>query len=386
MNIPFMKPGLGGRELAYIEQAINNGHISSSGPFSQKVINLLSQTLGASDVLLTTSCTDALEMSAMLLNLTSEDTVLVPSFTFTSTALAFARQGANIRFCDIESTTFGIDPAEVERHLDDSVKAVVPVHYAGIGCDINGLTSALSDYPDVAIIEDNAHGLFGSYEDKPLGSFGRFSTLSFHETKNFICGEGGALVLNDPADIDRAHIIFDKGTNRREFLLGNVDKYSWQDTGSSFGMSELLAAFLLAQLEEAERILTARAVASERYNSLLAPYVAELGISLPIIPGNRSSAHHMFYVMLPSRSVRNTVLAQMNEAGINATFHYVPLHSSPAGRRFSRESHSCPVSTDVSDRLLRLPLYNNIETSQISRVVTVFLEATKKATAPSTIN
>ena len=316
----------------------------------------------------------------MLLDLTPADTVIVPSFTFSSTALAFVRQGANIRFSDIEPVTLGIDPAHVAELMDDSVKAVVPVHYAGVGCDISGLFEVLTDRPDVAIVEDNAHGLFGTHRDRPLGSFGRFSTLSFHETKNFISGEGGALVINNPADIDRAHVLYDKGTNRREFLLGQVDQYSWQDVGSSFGMSDLLAAFLLAQLEERDHILAARAAIIDRYVENLSPHAKRLGFSLPVVPEDRISANHMFYVLLPNRGVRDSVLLQLEEWDIKAAFHFIPLHSSNAGRRFSDRDHECPVSDQVSGTLLRLPLYNDLAPELVDRVSSSFLKALTAAT------
>jgi dTDP-4-amino-4,6-dideoxygalactose transaminase len=378
-RVPFSQACLSGREFEYTAEAIKNRYTSASGPFSERAAELLGDAIGASDVLLTTSCTDALEMSAMLLDLSPSDTVLVPSFTFSSTALAFVRQGANIRFCDIEPTTLGIDPSHVTELLDDSVKAVVPVHYAGVGCDMAGLSEALAHRPDVAIVEDNAHGLFGRYRDRPLGSFGRFSTLSFHETKNFTCGEGGALIVNEPEDVERAHVIYDKGTNRRQFMLRQVDKYSWQDVGSSFGMSDLLAAFLLAQLEERETTLAARKAIIDRYVENLSPHAERLGFNLPVVPQDRTSAHHMFYVLLPDQKVRDSVLLKLGEQGIKAAFHYVPLHSSEAGRRFSDRNHECPVSDQISESLLRLPLYNNLAPGLVDRVSSSFLDAVTAA-------
>ena len=249
-RIRFNLPTVAGRELEYMADAVAVGHLSSDGPFTTKVVDLLRDSHAAADVVLTTSCTAALEMSAMLLDLRPGDTVIVPSFTFVSTALAFAREGARIVFADIERDTLGVDPDHVAELMDESVRAVVAVHYAGIGCQVDRLRGVLRQHTGVDLIEDNAHGLFGALGDRPLGSFGRFSTLSFHETKNFICGEGGALVLNDGRDVDRAHVVLDKGTNRRAFMLGQVDKYSWVDIGSSFGLSELLAAYLLGQLEQ----------------------------------------------------------------------------------------------------------------------------------------
>jgi dTDP-4-amino-4,6-dideoxygalactose transaminase len=325
----------------------------------------------ASEVLLTTSCTTALEMSAMLLDLQPGDTVVVPSFTFTSTALAFARAGARLLFCDIDPDTLGLDPAALEPLLDDTVRAVVPVHYAGVGCDMAGIARVVAGR-SISVIEDNAHGLFGTYQGRPLGGLGRFGALSFHETKNFICGEGGALVLNDQADVARAHVLYDKGTNRRAFLMGEVDKYSWQDTGSSFGQSEVLAAFLFGQLERRDVILAKRRRVHERYEELLAPVAAELPIRLPIVPRDREQAYHMYYVLLPDRPTRDAVLESMKAEGVHPTFHYVPLHSSPAGERFAARRSDCPVTDDVSGRLLRLPFHNNLSAVDARRVVDSF--------------
>jgi dTDP-4-amino-4,6-dideoxygalactose transaminase len=374
MTIRFNRPGLEGRELDYIEQAVLGGHTSASGPFSDRVVDLLRERLGVADVLLTTSCTDALEMTSLLLDLGPGDTVVVPSFTFTSTALAFARQGVNLRFADIEPTTLGIDPAHVKDLLDDTVRAVVGVHYAGIGCDLDGLGEVLAERPDVAFVEDNAHGLFGTFRGRQLGTFGRFATLSFHETKNFICGEGGALLVNDPADVDRAHVLHDKGTDRRAFMLGQVDKYSWKDTGSSFGMSDILAAFLLGQLEQSDDILSRRGDVARRYREALEPHVDRLGITLPVEPAHCESAHHMFYVLMPSRDQRDAMLTGLRERGVQATFHYVPLHSSDAGRAFSDDHHDCPVTDDVSGRLIRLPYYTSLTADDQQTVVDAFLD------------
>ena len=349
--IRFNRPSLEGSELDYIADAVSGGHTSSSGPYSKRCADLLRERIGVEDVLMTTSCTDALEMTALLMDVGPGDTVIVPSFTFTSTALAYARQGANLRFADIEPDTLGIDPAHVEELLDDSVKAVVGVHYAGVGCDLDGLAEVLNARPDITFIEDNAHGLFGTYRGRQLGTFGRFATLSFHETKNFVCGEGGALLLNDAADIDRAHVLYDKGANRRAFMLGQVDKYSWQDTGSSFGLSDILAAYLLAQLEQSQSILARRAAAADRYRAALAPHADRLGISLPFEPAHTVSAEHMFYVLMPTRAKRDAMLEGLRARGVAATFHYVPLHSSTAGRKYSDRSHDCPVTDDISGRL-----------------------------------
>ncbi len=373
--IPFNRCALEGRELDYLRQCVEGGHTSSGGSFSRRAGALLAEATGAQEVLLTTSCTSALELSAMLLDLRAGDTVIVPSFTFTTTALAFTRQGARILFCDIEPDTLGLDPRHLASLLDDTVRAVVPVHYAGIACDVDGLRAALADRPDVAVIEDNAHGLYGRWRDEPLGSLGRMATLSFHETKNFVCGEGGALLINDSRDIERARVLYDKGTNRRSFLLGQVDKYSWQDTGSSFGLSDTLAAQLTAQLERRDVIQAKRRAVFDRYAEALAPCAPEHGLRLPVVPDHCEQAYHMFYALLPDRATRDRVLAAMRDDGVRPQFHYVPLHSSDAGRRFSARPVDCPVTDDVSGRLLRLPFYNDLTAADAARVVASLLGA-----------
>ena len=369
--IRFNVPGVEGHELAYLEQALGEGHTASSGPFSARAGAALREESGAEDVLLTTSCTAALELTALMLDLQPGDTVVVPSFTFSTSALAFAGRGARLIFCDIEPTTLGLDPRHLAEVLDDSVRAVVVVHYAGVACDIEGVQKVLAGRPDVVLIEDNAHGLFGRWRGEPLGSFGHFATLSFHETKNITCGEGGALLVNDPAMVDRARILYDKGTNRRAFFLGQVDKYSWVDTGSSFGLADLLAAPLAAQLEVAAQIQAKRRRVYETYLEALAPS-QELGVTLPTVPEGCDPAYHLFHVLMPDRATRDTVMEQMRQEGINPTFHYVPLHSSIGGRRFAARETDCPVSTDVGDRLMRMPFYNALTEGQVARVVDSF--------------
>lgn len=373
--IPFNVPSLEGDEQAYVLESMTGGHTSSAGPFSARAAAILQEATGAEEVLLTTSCTAALELSAMLLDLKPGDTVIVPDFTFTTSALAFARQGARLLFCDVEPETLGLDPAHLAELLDDSVRAVVPVHYAGIPCDIDGIREVLRDRPDVALIEDNAHGLFGSWNGLPLGSFGRFAAQSFHDTKNFVCGEGGALLLHDPADIDRARVLHEKGTDRRAFMLGQVDKYSWRDTGSSFGLSDTLAAYLTGQLEKRDVIQGKRRAVFDRYLRDLAPFAAAHGLQLPQVRPGAQPAYHMFYVLMPDQTSRDAVLTDMRARGIQPTFHYVPLHSSDAGRRFADRPTECPVSTDVSGRLLRLPFFNALTAEQSDRVVAVFTDA-----------
>ena len=374
-GIPFNRATLEGRELEYVQAAITGGHPASGGSFSARAATILAEETGAEEVLLTTSCTAALELTALMLDLQPGDTVVVPSFTFTTTALAFARQGARLLFCDIEPTTLGLDPRHLAELLDDGVRAVVVVHYAGVACDVEGVRRVLHDRPEVVLVEDNAHGPLGSWRGQPLGSLGRFSAQSFHETKNFVCGEGGALLLNDGRDVDRARVLYDKGTNRRAFLLGQVDKYSWKDTGSSFGLADVLAAYLFGQLEMRDVIQGKRRAVHERYERALAPYADELGFRLADPPADRASAYHMFYVLLPDRETRNAVLQSMRADGVQATFHYVPLHSSDAGSRFSARRTECPVTDDISGRLLRLPFSNDLSEDDCDRVVAAFLSS-----------
>ena len=368
-SIRFNRPSIEGQELAHVEQAIRDGHTSTSGPFSKRVSDLLRQSLGSDSVLLTTSCTDALEMCAMLLSIGPGDRVVVPSFTFVSTALAFARQGAQLVFCDIERETLGLDPAHLAELIDPTVKAVVTVHYAGVGCDLEGIELALEDWPEVSLVEDAAHALFGRRNGRDLGTVGRLGTLSFHETKNFVCGEGGALLVNRPEDVDRAHVLRDKGTDRRAFEQGLVDKYTWQDTGSSFGLSDVLAAFLYGQLEQRESIVAKRRHVHERYDALLTEHAERIGLTLPYVPDGCEPAYHMYYVLTPSADARNHSLQYMSERGVHAAFHYVPLHSSPGAKPHLAFETPCPVTDDVSSRLLRLPFFNSLTDEQIDRVV-----------------
>jgi dTDP-4-amino-4,6-dideoxygalactose transaminase len=374
-DVPFNRVDVDGNEVAYVTQAVLGGHPSAGGAFAARAAAVLAEETGAAEVLMTTSCTAALELSAMLLDLGPDDTVIVPSFTFTTTALAYVRQGAGLVFCDVEPRTLGLDPEHLASLMDERVRAVVVVHYAGIACDIDAIKAVLAPYPDVALVEDNAHGLYGRSLGRPLGSIGRFSSLSFHETKNFVCGEGGALVLNEERDVDRARVLYDKGTNRQAFMLGQVDKYTWKDTGSSFGLADVLAAHLVAQLERRDEIQRKRGAVHARYTAALTPYAEELGFRVMEVPEGRDPAYHLFYVLLPTRDRRNDVLESMGKKGVRATFHYQPLHSSDAGRTFATRPTECPVTDDVSGRLLRLPFYNNLSERDLDRTVEAFLDA-----------
>jgi dTDP-4-amino-4,6-dideoxygalactose transaminase len=377
-QIAFNVPAVEGRELDHIRAAIEGGKTSSGGPFATLAADLLEEETGAADVLLTTSCTAALEMSALLLDLSPGDTVVVPSFTFVSSALAFVRAGARIVYCDIEPVTLGLDPRHLAELIDDSVRAVVVVHYAGVACDVDGIREVLRDRPDVAVVEDAAHGLFGRWRGEPLGSLGRFATFSFHDTKNFVCGEGGALVVNDPGDVPRSWVVYDKGTDRQAFLRGMIDKYSWRDIGSSFGMSDALAAYLYGQLEQREQIQGKRREVYERYARLLEPRAEELGIRLPVVPDHCEPAYHLFHLLLPDLDTRTRVMDDMRAEGVQTAFHYVPLHSSVAGRKFSARETECPVTDDVSLRLMRLPFHNNLTDAQAEKVVEVLIRSLER--------
>jgi dTDP-4-amino-4,6-dideoxygalactose transaminase len=355
-RIPFNKPCVAKNEFAYVQQALRSPNWSGDGPFTRRCHNLLEEATGARKALLTTSCTHALEMAALLLNLRPGDEVIMPSYTFVSTANAFVLHGAKPVFVDIRPDTLNLDERLVERAITARTRAIVPVHYAGVGCAMDELRSIAARH-SIPIVEDAAHGLFGQYKGKPLGSFGALATLSFHETKNISCGEGGALLINDPALIQRAEIIREKGTNRSRFFRGEVDKYSWVDVGSSYLPADLLAAVLCAQLEEAPSIQAKRRAIWGRYRDALSAWASARGIGLPVIPDDRACAWHMFYLILPDEPTRARVIARLKERGILSVFHYLPLHLSEMGLRFGGRPGDCPVTEDVSERLLRLPFY-----------------------------
>lgn len=373
MNIPFNKPYMTGKELWYIAQAINLGQVSGDGPFTKKCHAFFEEALGAPKTLLTTSCTHALEMAAILLDIKSGDEVIVPSFTFVSTVNAFVLRGAQPVFCDIRPDTLNLNETLLERLITPRTRAIVPVHYAGVGCKMDTIM-AIAEKHGVAVVEDNAHGLFAKYKGKYLGTFGCMATQSFHETKNFHCGEGGALLINDPALIDRAEIIREKGTNRSRFFRGQVDKYSWVDIGSSFLPSDILAAFLYAQLEEREDIQARRRRIWEYYMQNLQQWAARHDIRLPTVPSCCEQSYHMFYIILPNLELRQKLIAFLKEKGILSVFHYLPLHLSDMGVRFGGKSSDCPVTEDMSDRLLRLPFYNEMGEDLQERVVAAIHE------------
>jgi len=366
--IPFNRPFIVGKEFEYIRQAIENTHLCGDGSFTRKCHALLEQALSIPKALLTTSCTHALEMAALLLDIQPGDEVIVPSFTFVTTVNAFVLRGACPVFIDIRPDTLNLDEAKLEQLIAPLTKAIVPVHYGGVGCEMEAIRKIAKRY-GVAVIEDNAHGLFGKYKGEYLGTFGSLATQSFHETKNFSCGEGGALLINDLQYIERAEIIREKGTNRSRFFRGQVDKYSWVDLGSSYLPSDMLAAFLYAQLEAREQIQGKRRQIWEYYYNHLQYWSQEHDIRLPIVPRHCEQAYHMFYLLMPSLSKRQALMAHLKAHGIASVFHYLPLHLSDMGRRFGGKEGDCPVTEDVSDRLLRLPFYNDLTEADQARVV-----------------
>jgi len=367
-RIPFNKPGLAGDEMRYIAAAIQQGHSAGDGGFTRECHRILESRLGAARVLLTTSCTHALELSALLLDIQPGDEVIVPSFTFVSTVNAFAIRGARPVFADIRPDTLNLDEKRLEGLITPRPRAIVPVHYAGVGCEMDAI-GEIARRHSLAVVEDNAHGLFGRYRGRLLGTFGELATLSFHETKNIICGEGGAVVINDPALVERAEILREKGTNRSRFLRGQVDKYTWVDIGSSYLMSDILAAFLQAQLEQAACITAKRRRVWEYYAAHLADWAASHEVRLPCVPPHCEHPYHMFYLLLPSLEVRQRLIEELRQFGILSVFHYVPLHSSPMGLRSGSGPGQCPVTEQVSDRLLRLPFYNDLTECEQAEVV-----------------
>ena len=368
--IPFNRPFLAGRELEYMRQAIAAGHISGDGDFSRRCHELLETLLGAPRVLLTTSCTHALEMAAILLDFHDGDEVIIPSFTFVSTATAFVMHGARPVFADVRPDTLNLDESALEPLITPRTRAIVPVHYAGVGCEMDVIAGIASRH-GLAIVEDNAQGLLGTYRSRHLGTFGAFGALSFHETKNFSCGEGGALVINDASHIERAEIVREKGTNRSRFFRNQVDKYTWVDIGSSYLPSDLLAGHLLAQLEERERIHAARRRIWERYSLELADWARAREIRLPIVPDHCEQSYHMFYLLLPAAEERDGMIAELLRRGVHAVFHYQPLHASPMGRGFG--GGECPVTEDVAGRLVRLPFYTAMSSEEQDRVIEALL-------------
>lgn len=378
-NIPFNKPYMTGKEMGYIAQAHANAHLAGDGMFTKKCHAWLEARTDAHKALLTHSCTGALEMAAILADIQPGDEVIMPSYTFVSTANAFVLRGGVPVFVDIRSDTLNIDEAKIEAAITPRTKVIVPVHYAGVACEMDTIMT-VAKHHGLKVIEDAAQGVMASYKGRALGSIGDLGAYSFHETKNVISGEGGALLVNDLELVLRAEIIREKGTDRSRFFRGEVDKYTWQEVGSSFLPGELIAAFLCAQLEDAERITQQRLKLWERYHELLEPLEATGILRRPTVPEGCQHNAHMYYVILPSEMNRQKTLAEMKRDYISSVFHYVPLHSSPAGRRYGKVSGTLSVTDSLSERLIRLPLWLGLTEAQQDRVVTVLKRAV--GTAP----
>ncbi|MBK9129032.1 MAG: dTDP-4-amino-4,6-dideoxygalactose transaminase [Phycisphaerales bacterium] len=371
--VPFNRAQVTAMERDYVSQALVGGHLSGDGPFTKRCHALLEQVTGCRKALLTTSCTHALEMAALLLDLGPGDEFIVPSFTFVSTANAFALRGARPVFVDIRPDTLNLDERLIEPAITPRTKAIVPVHYAGVACEMDAILEIARERA-LAVVEDNAHGLYGRYNSRSLGTFGCLATQSFHETKNVSCGEGGALLINDERFVERAEIIREKGTNRSRFFRGQVDKYTWVDLGSSYLPAEPLAAMLCAQLERAGEIQAARRRIWEAYEAGLRGWAAACDVRLPVVPAHCEQAYHMFYMLMPSLDVRQRLIAHLRERQIMAVFHYLPLHLSEFGLRFGGRAGDCPVTEAVSDRLVRLPFFNDLAPADQERVIAAVRE------------
>jgi len=371
--VDFNKPVMVGSEQKYMAEAVASAKISGDGPFTKKAAALLENELGVPKVLLTTSCTHALEMFALLLDIQPGDEVIIPSFTFVSTVNAFVLRGAKPIFADVRPDTLNLDENNLEALITARTRAIVPVHYAGVGCEMDAILD-IANRHNVPVVEDNAHGLFGKYKGKYLGTFGAMAAQSFHETKNFSCGEGGALLLNDQKYVERAEIIREKGTNRSRFFRGQVDKYTWVDVGSSYLPSDILAAYLYGQLEQREKVQSHRKRVWEYYNSALADWAQAHEVQMPYIPAYVDQAYHMFYMLLPTLDLRQNLIMYLRQRGIYSVFHYLPLHLSDMGVSFGGRVGDCPVTERVSDQLIRLPFHNALTEAEQQKVVEAILE------------
>jgi len=374
VEIPFNRPFAVGTEFNYIGQAIENRHLSGDGAFTKRCHNWLEERTVACKALLTHSCTAALELIALLMDIGPGDEIIMPSFTFVSTANAFVLRGGVPVFVDIREDTLNIDETQIETAITERTKAIIAVHYAGVACEMSAILE-LAERRGLLVIEDAAQGLMASYRGRPLGTIGQLGAVSFHETKNVISGEGGALLISDPRWIERAEILREKGTNRKHFALGKVDKYTWVDVGSSYLPSEITAAFLWAQFEEADRITRERLAIWSLYHDALADLERRGMVRRPIVPANCTHNAHMYYVLTANLRERQRVLEYLNGHGVNAVFHYVPLHSSPAGRKFGRTHGELPTTDNLSERLVRLPLWLGMGEQHIARVVNTLGDA-----------
>ena len=368
-DIPFHRPHLTGDESGYVSAALASGHLHGDGPFTAEASQRLSELSGSGRVMLTPSCTHALELSALLLDLGPGDEVVMPSFTFVSTANAFALRGARPVFVDIDPRTPDLDPAAVADAVTERTKAIVVVHYAGIACDMDALL-AIADGHGIPLIEDNAHGLGGTYRDRPLGSLGAMAALSFHDTKNIQCGEGGALVINRPELVGRAEVLREKGTNRQAFMRHEVEKYTWVDVGSSYLLGEILAAVLTAQLDHVDEIQKARHEVWATYQSELRAWSDAAGVQLPHPDPASQHPAHLYHLLLPTPEDRTRFLDHVRGAGVGTAFHYVPLHDTPIARRLGHEG-PLPVTESAAARLARIPLYPDLRPEDVDRILEV---------------
>jgi dTDP-4-amino-4,6-dideoxygalactose transaminase len=370
MKIPFNIPYMTGKEIEYMQESLKSGNIVGDCAFTKKCQSLMENIFDAKKVLLTASCTDAMEMASLLADFTIDDEVIVPSFTFVSTANAFVLRGAKPVFVDIRKDTLNMDETKIEALITDKTKAIFPVHYGGVSCEMDTINDIARKY-NLIVIEDSAQGVYATYKDRYLGTIGDLGAYSFHGTKNYVCGEGGALVINDDRFIERAEILREKGTNRSKFLRGEVDKYTWVDVGSSFLLSDVLAAFLYAQLEKLDEINQKRKAIFDYYYENLKELEDKGELRLPIIPDECKSNYHLFYILLPSNGKRNELMDQLKGEGISAVFHYVPLHSSPMGAKFGYKEGDLPITENVSGCLLRLPFYAGLNIEEQSFVVSM---------------
>ncbi len=367
-KIPFNKPSFTGLELEYIKSSVLSGKISGDGLYTKKCHDLMERVFGAKKVLLTTSCTHSLELASILIDLKEGDEVIAPSYTFVSTVNSFMLRGAKPVFVDIRLDTKNIDESLIEEKITSKTKAIVPVHYAGVSCNMDKINDIAKKH-NLYVVEDAAQGVNAMYKNNFLGTIGTFGCYSFHETKNFICGEGGALVINDERFIERAEIVREKGTNRSKFFRGEIDKYTWVDIGSSYLPSDVLAAFLYAQLENMDKINSIRKNIFDRYYKGLHDLEKEGKIQLPVIPHDCVSNYHMFYIMLENEIQRNDLINHLKQQGITSVFHYVPLHSSPMGLQLGFKEGDLPVTENISRRLLRLPFYNDMTEEEQDYVI-----------------
>jgi dTDP-4-amino-4,6-dideoxygalactose transaminase len=367
---PFNRPYISGKELYNIAEAHRNGHLSGDGDFTRRCHRWLENTTGTHKALLTHSCTAALEMAALLLEIKPGDEIIMPSFTFVSTANAFVLRGGKPVFVDIREDTLNLDERLIEGAITSRTRVIIPVHYAGVSCEMDTIMSIANRY-NLKVVEDAAQGMMSSYKMKMLGTIGDFGTYSFHETKNVISGEGGALLINNPDFTSKAEIVREKGTNRSQFFRGEVDKYTWQDMGSSFLPGELIAAFLCAQLEEADWITQTRLTSWQKYHHLLEAVESAGILRRPIVPDSCLHNAHMYYVILAPEISRRRVLLELQQSGIRCIFHYVPLHSSPAGRYYGRVHGNMDITEKISKSLIRLPLWIGLEENQQQRIVDI---------------